>query len=86
MKRVRKEDMIAGPWNPDRRVSFVDLIVAELNRRLEDGSLPPVIYSYAVDLARMMTKPLTNIYGGSRDGLRQALAVVLRLTHNRLPR
>jgi len=86
MKRVRKEDMIAGPYNPNRELSFADKIVSELNKRLEDGSLSPVIYSYAVDLTRMMSKQLNNIYGEARHGLRQALATVLRLTYNRLPR
>ena len=87
MKRVRKEDMIAGgPYNPNRELSFADKIVAELNKMLEDGSLSPMIYSYAVDLTRIMSKQLNNIYGEARHGLRQALATVLRLTYNRLPR
>ena len=30
MKRI-KEDMVAGPYNPDRRLSFGDEIEAELS-------------------------------------------------------
>ena len=85
MKRVRKEDMIAGPYNPNRELSFTDKIVLELNKRVENGTLSPKIYSYAVDLARVMSKQLTNIYGEARHGLRQAVEIILRLTRNRLP-
>ena len=84
MKKVRKEDMVAGPYNPNRELSFTDKIVAELNRRVEGGSLSPKIYSYAVDLTRVMSKQLNNIYGEARHGLRQAVEVILRLTRNRL--
>lgn len=85
MKRVRKEDMIAGPYNPNRELSFTDKIVLELNKRVENGTLSPKIYSYAVDLARVMSKQLTNIYGEARHGLRQAVEIIIRLTRNRLP-
>ena len=85
MKRVRKEDMIAGPYNPNRELSFTDKIVLELNKRVENGTLSPKIYSYAVDLARVMSKQLTNIYGEARHGLRLAVEFILRLTRNRLP-
>ena len=85
MRKVRKEDMIAGPYNPNRELSFTDKIVLELNKRVENGTLSPKIYSYAVDLTRVMAKQLTNIYGEARHGLQIAVQVVLKLTLNRLP-
>ena len=86
MRKVRTEDMIAGgPYNPNRELSFTDKIVAELSKRVENGTLSPKIYSYAVDLARVMSKQLTNIYGEARHGLQIAVQVILKLTLNRIP-
>ena len=82
---LRKEDMVAGPYNPNRTPSFGELIIRELNKQAEVGMISPVVRSYAVDLTKRLEKQLTHIYGGSRHGLQQALAVVLRLTRNHLP-
>ena len=84
--KIRKEDMVAGgPYNPDRSLSFADKIVSELEKRLKNGSLAPVVYSFAVDLTRRLSKQLTNIYGGSRHGLQQAVETVIRITRNHIP-
>ncbi len=84
-KPIRKEDMVQGPYNPDRKLSFVDSIVLELIKRKDRGMISPLIYSQAIDLARRLSKQLTNIYGGSRHGLSQAVETVLRITRNHLP-
>ena len=64
--------------------SFVDVIIELLGKKLRDGSLAPQIHVHAVDTALKLSKQLTNIYGGSRCGHQQALAVVIRLAHRRL--
>jgi len=85
-KPIRKEDMVRGSYNPDRSLSFADMIVQELTKRKDGGMISPLIYSQAVDLARRLAKQLTNIYGGTRHGLPQAVETVLRITRNHLPR
>ena len=83
-RNIRKEDMIAGPYNPKKDITFVDMVVLELVKKKDRGMISPVVYSYAVDLTRKIGKQLTNIYGGARHGLMQATEVVLRLTRNHL--
>jgi len=86
--KLRKEagDMIASaPWNPNRELSFGDMLVDELSLRLKQGSLSPKHYAYAVDLVRKTHNNLYHIYGRTRHGLRQALEFIIRRTLNRLP-
>lgn len=85
-KPIRKEDMVGGSYNPDRRLSFADMIVQELTKKSDRGMLSPLEYSQAIDLTRRLAKQLTNIYGGARHGLPQAVETVLRITRNHLPR
>lgn len=71
--------MIASnPYNPDRSLSFVDMIVRELEKLNRLGKLSPASYSRAVDLARVQTKILNKIYKGRARNLEQAVAFVLR--------
>ena len=76
MKRI-KEDMVAGPYNPDRRLSFGDEIEAELGKRLQKGQLSPVIYNKALDYMRKIEGHLTRIYRAERHGLASAVAFLI---------
>lgn len=74
--------MIASnPYNPDRSLSFVDMIIRELEKLNRLGRLSPVVYSRAVDLARVQTKILNKIYKGRARNLEQAVAFILRQLH-----
>lgn len=66
MKIKLKEagDMIASaPYNPNRELSFGDMIAAELSLRLHKGQLSPVVYNKALDYTRRIEKQLEGIYG-----------------------
>ena len=79
-RKLHKEagDMIASsPWNPNRELSFGDMIVAELNLRLQKGQLSPVIYNKAVDLTRKIQGQLEHIYGRSSRGLSTAVSFII---------
>ena len=77
MKTRLKEDMVAGPYNPNRELSFGDMIVAELNLRLQKGQLSPVIFNKALDYTRRIEKQLEGIYGRESRGLATAIAFVI---------
>jgi len=76
-KKKVKEDMVAGFYNPDRSLSFVDMIVAELEARMQKGQLSPVIYNKGVDLARKVGGQLTSIYSGRPRGLLTAVNFII---------
>lgn len=69
--------MVAGSYNPNRELSFGDMIVAELNLRLQKGQLSPVIYNKALDYTRRIEKQLEGIYGRNSRGLATAVAFVI---------
>lgn len=70
--------IVSDPYNPDRTLSFVDMIVGELEKLNRLGKLSPASYSRAVDLARVQTKVLNKIYKGRAGRLEQAVAFILR--------
>lgn len=70
--------IVSNPFNPDRTLSFVDMIVRELEKLNRLGKLSPASYSRAVDLARVQTKILNKIYKGRARNLEQAVAFILR--------
>ena len=76
MKRI-KEDMVAGPYNPDRRLSFGDEIKAELGKRLQNGQLSPVIYNKALDYMWRIERHLASIYSKDRHGLASAVTFLI---------
>ena len=79
-RKLHKEagDMIASsPWNPNRELSFGDMIVDELSMRLHKGQLSPVIYNKAVDLTRKIQGQLEHIYGRSSRGLSTAVSFII---------
>ena len=84
-KVIEAGSMIASaPWSPDRRLSFTDMIVAELNKLNTEKRITPVEYSYATDFARVNTKPITRIYSGKVGGLKQAVMSVINATRKRI--
>ena len=70
--------MISSPWNPNRELSFTDIIVRELEKLLDKGIISPVEYSKTVDMARGQTKVLNAIYSKGANGIQQALTFLLR--------
>jgi len=70
--------MISAPWNPNRELSFVDIVVRELQKLSDEGSILPSEYSRGVDLARGQTKVLNAIYSKNATGLQQAVLFLLR--------
>lgn len=84
-KVIEAGDMIASaPWSPDKRLSFADMIVAELNKLNTEKRITPVEYSYAIDFVRVNTKPITRIYSGRVGGLKQAVMSVVNITRKRI--
>ena len=81
MNKTVKEDMVAAAvvaaYNPNRELSFGDMIVAELNLRLQKGQLSPVIFNKALDYTRRIEKQLEGIYGRNSRGLATAVAFVI---------
>lgn len=73
-----REDMVAGPYNPDERVSLGDELEQELGKLLQKGRLAPVLHSRAIDLVRRTEKQLNGIYGGRRHARELALQFILR--------
>jgi len=70
--------MIASaPWNPNRELSFGDMIVDELSMRLHKGQLSPVIYNKAIDLTRRIQGQLEHIYGRTSRGLSTAVSFII---------
>lgn len=72
-------DMVAGPYNPDRTLSFGDLIVRELELLNSKHKISPLIYNRAVDLGRKIERQLNHIYGGRPHGLEHAVHALLSL-------
>jgi hypothetical protein len=77
--------MIASaPWNPDRRLSFTDMVIAELEKLSRQKKITPVEYSYATDFTRVNTKPITRIYSGRVGGLKRAVMSIVNMTRKRI--
>ena len=70
--------MISSPWNPNRELSFTDIVVREFEKLVDMGNISPVDYSRAIDLARRQTRILNAIYSKSATGLQQAVLFILR--------
>lgn len=76
--------IVSDPIRPDRTLSFVDRIEKELTKMLYKGRLPHNIYFSAVDLVRRIQRPITDIYGVRRHGLRDAIGFILSKVRDRL--
>lgn len=75
---LRETGMISGPWNPNRELSFTDIVVREFEKLVDIGNISSVDYSRAIDLARRQTRILNAIYSKSATGLQQAVLFILR--------
>ena len=76
--------IVSDPVRPDRTRSFGDRVEAELTKMLYKGKLPHNIYFSAVDLLRKVERPITDIYGVRRHGLRDAIGFILSKVRDRL--
>jgi hypothetical protein len=76
--------IVSDPIRPDRTLSFGDRLERELTLMLNKGRLPHSLYFSAVDLMRRMERPLTDIYGVRRHGLRDAIGFLLAKVRDRL--
>jgi hypothetical protein len=75
--------MISSPWNPNRELSFVDIIVRELEKLSDEGIISPVEYSKGIDMARGQAKVLNAIYSKNANGIQQAILFLLRQVRSR---
>jgi len=75
--------MIASdPVNPDRRLTAVDIIAAELEKLSYNGSISPAVYSQALDLARGQTKVINNIYSRNGRDIKTLVMFLLRIARS----
>jgi hypothetical protein len=78
-------DMIAsGPYNPDRELTIIGVIAMELEKLSRNGSIAPVLYSQALDLARGQKKVINNIYSRNGRDIKPIIMLLLRQVRNRL--
>ena len=78
MRGRLREDMVAGPYNPDHTPSLGDELEQELGKLLQSGRLAPVLHFRAIDYMRRIEKHLNHIYGGRRHARDRALHFILR--------
>jgi hypothetical protein len=88
MKKLRLReagDMIASnPYNPDKRLTIIDVIAMELEKLSQNGSIPQALYSQALDLARGQRKVINNIYSRNGRDIKPIIMLLLRQVRNRL--
>ena len=77
--------MIASsPYNPNKELTIIDVIAMELEKLSRNGSIEPVIYSQALDLARGQRKVINNIYSRNGRDIKPIIMLLLRQVRNRL--
>jgi hypothetical protein len=88
MKKLKIREagnMIASsPYNPDRELTIIDVIAMELEKLSYNGSISPVLYSQALDLARGQKKAINNIYSRNGRDIKPIIMLLLRQVRNRL--
>ena len=78
-------DMIASnPYNPNKELTIIDVIAMELEKLSQNGSILPVVYSQALDLARGQKKVINNIYSRNGRDIKPIIMLLLRQVRNRL--
>jgi len=78
-------DMIASnPYNPNKELTIIDVIAMELEKLSYNGSILPVMYSQALDLARGQKKVINNIYSRNGRDIKPIIMLLLRQVRNRL--
>jgi hypothetical protein len=78
-------DMIASePYNPNKELTIIDVIAMELEKLSQNGSILPVMYSQALDLARGQKKVINNIYSRNGRDIKPVIMLLLRQVRNRL--
>ena len=88
MKKLRLRevgDMIASdPYNPNKELTIIDVIAMELEKLSQNGSILPVMFSQALDLARGQKKVINNIYSRNGRDIKPIIMLLLRQVRNRL--
>lgn len=88
MKKLRLReagDMIASsPYNPGRELTIIDVIAMELQKLSYNGSISPLIYNQALDLARGQKKVINNIYSRNGRDIKPIIMLLLHQVRNRL--
>ena len=88
MKKLRLReagDMIASnPYNPNKELTIIDVIAAELEKLSYNGSIPQAVYSQALDLARGQKKVINNIYSRNGRDIKPIIMLLLHQVRNRL--
>lgn len=78
-------DIIASnPYNPNKELTIIDVIAMELEKLSQSGSILPVMYSQALDLARGQRKVINNIYSRNGRDIKPIIMLLLRQVRNRL--
>ncbi len=78
-------DMIASdPYNPNKEITIIDVVATELEKLSQNGSILPVMYSQALDLARGQKKVINNIYSRNGRDIKPIIMLLLRQVRNRL--
>ena len=78
-------DMIASePYNPNKELTIIDVIAMELEKLSQNGSILPVMYSQALDLAQGQKKVINNIYSRNGRDIKPIIMLLLRQVRNRL--
>lgn len=67
--------------DPKSKPSFVELVVRELGKMLEQGRISHALYSQAVDRARVQSKVINNIYARKAITPLQVCFLILHQLH-----
>ncbi len=76
--------IVSDPYNPNRELSIIDIITMELEKLSYNGSISPVMYNQALDLARGQKKVINNIYSRNGRDIKPIIMLLLRQVRNRL--
>jgi len=76
--------IVSDPYNPNRELSIIDVIAMELEKLSYTGSISPVMYNQALDLARGQKRVVNNIYSRNGRDIKPIIMLLLRQVRNRL--
>ena len=80
MKKLKKEDMVAGPYKLNDPDTFKKQITDELSKRFIAKKISNPIYTVALQISSKGVDPLKRIYKGEKDGLNRAVDKVIEMS------
>jgi hypothetical protein len=80
MKKLKKEDMVDGPSEPNNPDTFKKKITDELSKRFNAKKISNSIYTVALQISSKGVDPLKRIYKGEKDGLNRAVDKVIEMS------